>query len=115
MQDAVVAPPRCIPPTSAQFEQGEQSYEAERDPEWAVLRDRLITHFGVAHAKKELCWRKTARALGRGIAGEEAAFSASRGYRDVHGQIRYPPSRFNADDEEDDSMGEEDSVSDNNN
>ncbi|KAL1523887.1 hypothetical protein AB1Y20_018806 [Prymnesium parvum] len=84
----------------------ENGVQAEVDPEWAVLRDKLITHFGVAWRKRELRWRKTAQVLGRGVAGEHAAFTASRGYRDRSGAIFHPdkPEGW------DDSVGEEEQV-----
>lgn len=62
---------------------------AERDPGWSALRDKLVTHFGVAFQKKEIEWRKTAQILLRGLAGEQHMFTESRGYRMEDGTISY--------------------------
>lgn len=71
----------------------EPNDKAERDPEWSQLRDKLVTHFGVAFKKHEIGWRQTAVSLGRGLTGEQALFTASRGFRMPDGTISYgrPP------------------------
>lgn len=63
---------------------------AERDPEHSKLRDQLVTHYACAYRKREVRWRKGAVALDRGLARERRLFAANRGYRDQHGEIRYP-------------------------
>ena len=106
----------------------------DRDPGWRVLNDQvhapkfslpspgmpptacpypsqLVTHYGVAFAKKEVKWRKTAQELGLGVAGERAAFTAGRGYRDANGMVRHQgePEGFGGLEglEDEDLMGEE--------
>ena len=51
---------------------------------------QLVTHYRMASKLKEVKWKKTADSLKLGLAGEQADFTAARGYRDENGYIRYP-------------------------